>query len=137
RFRDAPPAIAALLTMACLALPASGQGLATSSERVLRIIQDPRYAVAADFLVQDYPRFVEELIELTEIPAPPFMEAERATAYLEKLGALDLEDVEMDPEGNVMGLRRGAGGPLLAVAAHLDTVFPEGTDVRVRRRGTR
>ena len=49
-----------------------------------------------------------------------------------------LSNVEMDPEGNVMGIRKGAGnGPLVAIAAHLDTVFPEGTDVRVKRQGTR
>jgi acetylornithine deacetylase/succinyl-diaminopimelate desuccinylase-like protein len=49
-----------------------------------------------------------------------------------------LADVEQDEEGNVMGLRRGTGGgPLIAVAAHLDTVFPEGTDVKVRRDGTK
>ena len=44
----------------------------------------------------------------------------------------------MDGEGNVMGLRKGTGGgPLLVVLAHLDTVFPEGTNVTVRREGTR
>jgi acetylornithine deacetylase/succinyl-diaminopimelate desuccinylase-like protein len=49
-----------------------------------------------------------------------------------------LSDVERDEEGNVMGVRRGSGGgPMLAVLAHLDTVFPEGTDVKVRREGTR
>ena len=51
-----------------------------------------------------------------------------------------LSDVEMDAEGNVMGIRRGtgpAGGDLLVVNAHLDTVFPEGTDVKVKRQGTR
>ena len=51
-----------------------------------------------------------------------------------------LADVEMDPEGNVMGLRRGtgpAGGPMVVLAAHQDTVFPEGTNVKVRREGTK
>jgi tripeptide aminopeptidase len=44
----------------------------------------------------------------------------------------------MDPEGNVMGVRKGSGsGPMLAVTAHLDTVFPEGTDVKVKRDGSR
>jgi acetylornithine deacetylase/succinyl-diaminopimelate desuccinylase-like protein len=44
----------------------------------------------------------------------------------------------MDAEGNVMGIRRGTGaGPLIAIAAHLDTVFPEGTDVKVKRQGAR
>src|ERR1044071_4181291 len=47
-------------------------------------------------------------------------------------------DVERDAEGNVMGIRKGTGGgPLVAIAAHLDTVFPEGTDVHVKRQGTR
>jgi tripeptide aminopeptidase len=45
--------------------------------------------------------------------------------------------VQVDAEGNVLGLRRGRGGPLVAVAAHLDTVFPAGTDVHVRRDGSR
>ena len=49
-----------------------------------------------------------------------------------------LTSVERDAEGNVMGLRKGTGGgPLIAIAAHLDTVFPEGTDVKVKREGTR
>ena len=48
-----------------------------------------------------------------------------------------LADVEIDAEGNVMGVRKGrATGPLIAIAAHLDTVFPEGTNVKVRREGT-
>jgi len=35
-------------------------------------------------------------------------------------------------------LRKGTGGgPLIAIAAHLDTVFPAGTDVKVKRTGTR
>jgi acetylornithine deacetylase/succinyl-diaminopimelate desuccinylase-like protein len=54
------------------------------------------------------------------------------------LRAHGLAEVEQDAAGNVMGLRRGTGnGPLVVVAAHLDTVFPAGTDVRVRREGTR
>jgi tripeptide aminopeptidase len=105
-------------------------------ERVRRIQSDPRYQTALEFIEQDYPRFVRELIKLTEIPAPPFGEEARATAYLSMLEDLGLEDTERDGIGNVMGLRRGSGGPLLAIAAHLDTVFPEGTDVTVRRQGT-
>ncbi len=109
----------------------------TPTERVARIQADEGYQRALAFIDEDYPLFVEELIELTEIPAPPFMESERGTAYLEKLQELGLESLEIDAVGNVMGIRPGGNGPLLAVAAHLDTVFPEGTDVRVRREGTR
>lgn len=106
---------------------------------------DPKVLIASQpfkdaqrFIQSDYDRFVRELIMLTEIPAPPFKEARRATAYLELLRQYGLTDVEMDPEGNVMGVRTGSGGGLmLAVLAHLDTVFPEGTDVHVKRDGTR
>lgn len=105
-------------------------------ERVRRIQADPRYQSAIDFIDQDYPRFVRELVQLTEIPAPPFGEAARGAAYLSMLEQLGLENTERDAAGNVMGIWRGNGGPLLALAAHLDTVFPEGTDVTVRRRGT-
>jgi len=105
---------------------------------VKKILDDPKFKTATSFLESDYDLFVRELIELTEIPAPPFKEKARALVYLEKLRRLGLHDVEMDPQGNVMGLRKGNGhGPLLAVLAHLDTVFPEGTDVKVKRKGTR
>ena len=92
-------------------------------------------------LDRDFDRMVVDIINLTEIPAPPFKEAARAKAYLEMLRAAGLTDVEQDAEGNVMGLRRGTGpgrdnAPLIAVAAHLDTVFPDGTDVKVKREGT-
>ena len=113
--------------------------LAQSPEaKVKAILDHPKFKSVTSFLDTDYDRFVRELIELTEIPAPPFKERVRGLAYLEKLRQLGLQNVEMDREGNVMGLRKGKGnGPLLAVLAHLDTVFPEGTDVKVKRKGTR
>lgn len=98
------------------------------------------FKAAMAALEADHDRIVADTIELTEIPAPPFKEKARADVYLARLKALGLTDVEMDAEGNVMGLRRGtgpAGGPLVVLAAHLDTVFPEGTNVTVRRDGTK
>ena len=82
------------------------------------------------------PRTQEELIMLTEIPAPPFMEEERANRYFEMLQAAGADSTWIDEEGNVLALRRGQGdGPTVALGAHLDTVFPEGTDVTVEARG--
>lgn len=105
---------------------------------VTAIIAHPAFGRATEALRQDHDRFVQEIITLTEIPSPPFGEAVRAAAYLQMLAASGLEDVRQDDVGNVMGLRRGRGnGTLVAVAAHLDTVFPAGTDVTVRRDGTR
>ena len=76
------------------------------------------------------------LVELTEIPAPPFMEEVRAARFAELLREAGADSVWIDGEGNVLGLRRGRGGErTVALGAHLDTVFPEGTDVTVRMRG--
>jgi acetylornithine deacetylase/succinyl-diaminopimelate desuccinylase-like protein len=105
------------------------------------IIHSSAFMSASTFLDRDYDRFVRELITLTEIPAPPFKEKARAAAFLQMLRASGLSSVDMDAEGNVMGVRsgtaKGAGAPMLAVLAHLDTVFPEGTDVHVKRDGTK
>lgn len=110
---------------------------APESARAQRIVDSPAYKAAVAAFDRDFERFVADLIALTQIPAPPFQERRRAEAYLKLLQQEGLENVEMDAEGNVMGLRRGRGGaPLLALAAHLDTVFPPDTDVTVKRVGT-
>ena len=111
---------------------------AQAPDAMARLIAGAPFQQARAFIRSDYDRFVRELIALNEIPAPPFKEERRARAYLRMLEESRLSDVEMDKEGNVMGVRQGHGGaPMLAVLAHLDTVFPEGTDVKVRREGTR
>ena len=105
---------------------------------VRRILDSDQFKTATIFIQQDHSRFVREIIELTEIPAPPFKEERRARVYLEMLRQSGLSDVEMDPEGNVMGLLEGTGSSgIVAVVAHIDTVFPEGTDVKVKREGSR
>jgi acetylornithine deacetylase/succinyl-diaminopimelate desuccinylase-like protein len=110
----------------------------TVEETIAAIRADPRFQAACAVLRAEHARMVEDIVTLTEIPAPPFGEGPRAAAYLDMLRAHGLEDVTQDEVGNVMGLRRGFGnGDILVVAAHLDTVFPAGTDVRVRREGTR
>jgi tripeptide aminopeptidase len=93
---------------------------------------------ALDFIKADDERTLKDQIELTEIPAPPFKESVRAADYLKRLKALGLADARIDAEGNVIAVRKGTGrGPLLVVSAHLDTVFPEGTDVKVKVKDNR
>jgi acetylornithine deacetylase/succinyl-diaminopimelate desuccinylase-like protein len=93
---------------------------------------------AVDFLRTDDERTLKDQIELTEIPAPPFKEAVRAQEYQKRLKTLGLTDARIDVEGNVIAVRKGSGnGPVLVVSAHLDTVFPEGTDVKVKVKGNR
>jgi acetylornithine deacetylase/succinyl-diaminopimelate desuccinylase-like protein len=115
----------------------AGQAV-TPELRVRHVIDSTKFKDALAFLDQTHERVVNETIALTEIPAPPFKESARAKAFFDMLKQSGLSNLETDAEGNVMGVRRGTGGgPLLAIAAHLDTVFPEGTDVRVKRQGTR
>ncbi len=89
---------------------------------------------AFELIVEMEPQTEKELIELTEIPAPPFKEEVRAKRYREMLLEAGLEVVEIDDIGNVVAERAGTeGSETVAIVAHLDTVFPEGTDVTVRR----
>ncbi len=108
------------------------------SDVISTITGSDAYKTAVATLDAEHDRIVGDIITLTEIASPPFGEDVRGAAYLAMLRAHGLEDVERDEVGNVMGLRRGAGnGPLIVVAAHMDTVFPAGTDVKVRREGTK
>ena len=75
----------------------------------------------------------KNLIELTEIEAPPFKEEKRAKEFSERLKLAGIDKVWIDSIGNVIGLLEGSiGNKNIAIDAHLDTVFPEGTDVQVR-----
>jgi tripeptide aminopeptidase len=113
---------------------------AQADKSIAKIRGSAGFKAAMVALEQDHERIVAETITLTEIPAPPFKEQKRAEAYMALLKTYGLSNVEMDAEGNVMGLRRGTGkegGPIVVIAAHLDTVFPEETNVKVRREGTK
>jgi tripeptide aminopeptidase len=87
-----------------------------------------------DDVKADDARTQRELRMMTEIEAPPFKEKVRAEYFLSRAKALGL-DASLDSEGNVVGVRKGSGnGPTLLVSAHLDTVFPAGTDVKVKEK---
>src|SRR5262245_26943595 len=122
-----------VLTLLVLAPPQASYDAA-----VKRVADHPKVVAAMAAIDRDHDRMVREIVTLTEIPAPPFKETARGNAYLTMLREAGLTNVERDAEGSVMGLRKGTGnGPLVAIAAHLDTVFPEGTDVKVKRDNTR
>lgn len=90
---------------------------------------------ALTFIEQDHEQTIAEQITITEIPAPPFKEEVRAKDVMKRLMDLGVEDVQMDEEGNVFGIRKGVGnGPKVFISAHLDTVFPEGTDTTVHEK---
>lgn len=79
---------------------------------------------------------MQEQVELCEIASPTFEEATRAKEIARRMKQYGLTDVSIDEIGNVVGIRKGTGnGPVLVIDAHMDTVFPMGTDVKVRREG--
>jgi len=120
--------IAVLLVLVSLPLHAQTSWF---SERQL---QQPQFQKA--FASLDESAIVDEWIRLTEIPAPSGMERARAEYVRAELQKLGLTDIRTDEMLNVSGVRKGAGeGPSVAFAAHLDTVFPAGTDLKVRRDG--
>ena len=85
-------------------------------------------------------RRLEDLqLEVTSIAAPPWGEALRSVWLAERFGELNLSDVHRDELGNVFGILPGTdrGAPYIALSAHLDTVFPAGTPIFVRRDGDR
>lgn len=81
------------------------------------------------------------LLHLVSIPAPAFREHTRALAMLSLFGSLGLTNGHMDEEGNVLAelapAESAPDAPVLLVSAHLDTVFPEGTDCSPREEGSR
>ena len=81
-------------------------------------------------------RTLADHILLTEIEAPPFKEEKRAAQFFKMMKTIGVDSIWKDEVGNVLALRKGKkGGKVIALDAHLDTVFPEGTDVKVKLRG--
>ena len=80
---------------------------------------------------------LDRQVALCEVAAPPFKESARALAVQREFAALGYADARIDSIGNVVVEVRGGDGPTVVLAGHLDTVFPEGTKISVRRDGTR
>jgi acetylornithine deacetylase/succinyl-diaminopimelate desuccinylase-like protein len=101
------------------------------------LLKEPTVSAAVDAAKKNEPWVLEEQARLCEIPAPPFKETERARAYARAFEALGLTNVRIDSVGNVLGERAGRTlRPHVVFSAHLDTVFPEGTNVNVTRDGS-
>lgn len=97
------------------------------------IASSPAVKMALVNIEEQEAQLIRDLIELTEIPAPPFGEAARGARFAEMLKEAGLSDVSIDEVGNVIGRRPGSTGDRAIVySAHLDTVFPADTDVTVR-----
>jgi acetylornithine deacetylase/succinyl-diaminopimelate desuccinylase-like protein len=100
------------------------------------ITSDQRIQKAFGLIQEMESTTMKNLIELTEIPAPPFMEEKRGIRFMEMLKTAGVDSIWIDEVGNVLALRKGKkNGKTVVFEAHLDTVFPIETDVTVKMKG--
>ena len=124
------------LTIAVFVLGTSGASSAQDSS-IADLMRLGPVRAALDVARDSEPATIRDQIRICEIPAPPFKEAARAQALAAALRAAGLQNVRLDKAGNVLGERPGRSAtPHLVISAHLDTVFPEGTNVQVTRKGS-
>ena len=125
-----------ILAIAFIAFAQTAWGQSAPAPAVEALLANPKIVKALDDIKADDARTFEEQKRITEIPAPPYKEKVRAEYYQKRMQELGFKDAAIDSEGNVIALRKGSGGgrPKLVVSAHLDTVFPEGTDVTVKEK---
>ena len=103
------------------------------TKTIKRLVKNKKVKAAFEYIVSLEAKTLERHITLTEIEAPPFKEEKRAKVFAEYYRDLGMDSVWIDSEGNVLGLLMGSEGKkTVALDAHLDTVFPEGTNVKVR-----
>src|SRR5215216_2085981 len=122
--------------MMILAIVVAAEGGA--EPRSLSRAQSPgvRVHAAVDAARRTEQTTINDQVRLCEVPAPPFGERARAAVVRDMLQATGLKNVRFDRAGNVVGERIGRHArPNVVLTAHLDTVFPEGTRVTVRREG--
>lgn len=112
--------------------------MAPGCSRVDALLHHPNVRRALAWLEAHADDVMREQIRICEIPAPPFGEAARAAYLRDRFRDLGLTRVHIDGVGNVRGWRPGRySSPLVVLAAHLDTIFPAGTEIRVRQENGR
>lgn len=130
--RDRYSVFIVLLLLSPMLVAATAPKLSSQTKDAFAKLQsNPQVKLGLEFIKSDDANTVAEQKTIVAIPAPPFKEKVRAEFYMKRLQALGLQNVKMDSEGNVYGIRPGTGkGPKIFVEAHLDTVFPEGTNTK-------
>jgi acetylornithine deacetylase/succinyl-diaminopimelate desuccinylase-like protein len=120
-----------------LAVAGGGAQAPGASPTPADLLKDPAVKTALDGAKASEPQTVEDQIRFCEIPAPSFKEETRGRELQRVFQQLGLQNVTVDRVGNVLGRYPGAAPrPHVVIAAHLDTVFPEGTNVKVKREGS-
>ncbi|RED15549.1 M20/M25/M40 family metallo-hydrolase [Parasphingopyxis lamellibrachiae] len=112
--------------------------MATYQSQIANLREDARMAAAFVHIAAGHDEHLQNLITLTEVPAPPFGEGARAAVFADMMRATGFGEVTIDDAGNVVAHRPGAAAThSVMMVAHLDTVFPAETDVTVQVEGNR
>lgn len=106
-------------------------------EEVARLAASQDVHRAFDHFHSHEAQFALWQMEATRVAAPPFGEAARGTWLAERFRELGLREVHVDEVGNVFGIRPGYGSRVVALSAHIDTVFPAATPLNIRQEGSR
>jgi len=122
----------AVTTVAAVSSGVFAQGAASPAD----LVKDAAVRAAIDGAKASEAQTIEDQIRFCEIPAPSFKEEVRGRELQRVFQQLGLQNVRVDKAGNVLGDYAGASArPRVVMAAHLDTVFPEATNVKVKREG--
>ena len=104
--------------------------------QVQELVKKPVVLNAFEHIKKIDPVTIQDMIRLTETPSPTFHEKEKGILFAEMLRKAGADKVWTDEVGNVIALRKGTkSNKTILIDAHLDTVFPFGTDVKVKQRG--
>jgi tripeptide aminopeptidase len=108
-----------------------------TDDSIEKLAVAPECARGLDWIGKNADWVTDQQVRLTEIPAPEFNEARRGEFLKAQFEAAGLQ-VRVDKIGNVIAERPGTDAKsVILLVAHLDTVFPASTDVRVKREANR
>ena len=109
----------------------------TVQQEIARLAELPQVRSATAWFHSQETQFAHWQLEMARIPAPPFGEIARGEWLKERFRELGLKDVQADEVGNIFGILPGAGKQVVALSAHMDTVFPAGTPLNIHQEGNR
>src|SRR5205807_3544200 len=121
----------ALLLIATTSTQSQVRTVAQYIEQMQAIASRADVKAANDYIDRHHEDILREWIAITEINAPSGREQQRAKYIESLLRKYHLDDIHYDSAGNLVAVRRGAGGgPVIVFDAHLDTVFQPGLQIK-------
>jgi acetylornithine deacetylase/succinyl-diaminopimelate desuccinylase-like protein len=136
RIAISPKRTSGVLTMVLLVLSVVFGGAQSSNRFQPALLERPDVKLAVQSVDARASAIVDEWISMVGMAAPSGKEQRRAEYIRGEMQKIGLTDIKVDDLSNVSGVRKGTGGGLTVVfCAHMDTVFPDGTDLTVKHEG--